>query len=89
MARSKQKTVGQQVIGVAAVGMPTPVKKVVASRWGARLCLVLFGALCHGAAPRSSTVQQSKPADVLRPGPRESIADDARSTGLPLTSQIC
>ena len=45
MARSKQKTLGQQVLGVAAVGMPEPVKKVVASRWGARLCLILFAVL--------------------------------------------
>jgi hypothetical protein len=40
---SKSKTVAQQVVGTAAMGMPSPVKGVVATRWGARITLVVVG----------------------------------------------
>ena len=40
---SKSKTVAQQVVGTAAIGMPSPVKGVVATRWGARITLAVVG----------------------------------------------
>ena len=41
MARkSRKKSLAQQVVGTAAVGMPEPVKKAVSTRWGARIALV-------------------------------------------------
>lgn len=39
--KSSKKTLSQQVVGLAAVGLPAPVRDVVASRWGSRLVLVL------------------------------------------------
>lgn len=46
MAKSrKKKTIGQQVVSVATVGMPAPVRNVASSRWGARLFLILAAAL--------------------------------------------
>jgi hypothetical protein len=41
MARSRKKTLGQQVVGAAAIAMPAPVQRVVGSRWGARLILLV------------------------------------------------
>jgi hypothetical protein len=41
--KSSHKTVAQQVVGTAAMGMPSPVKGVVATRWGARITLVVVG----------------------------------------------
>jgi hypothetical protein len=40
---SKSKTVAQQVVGTAAMGMPSPVKGVIATRWGARITLAVVG----------------------------------------------
>ncbi|MES1213440.1 MAG: hypothetical protein ABUL64_02540 [Singulisphaera sp.] len=45
MARSKKKTVAQQVVETAGVGLPAPVRNVVATRWGARLLIVAILAL--------------------------------------------
>ncbi|MFM8579847.1 MAG: hypothetical protein ACKOCN_13750 [Planctomycetaceae bacterium] len=39
--KSSKKTLAQQVVGLAAVGLPAPARDVVASRWGSRLVLVL------------------------------------------------
>ncbi len=48
-AKSSSKTIAQQVVGTAAVGMPSPVKGIIASRWGARVTLVVVGlALASG-----------------------------------------
>ena len=37
----KKKTYSQQVAGLATMGMPAPVQKVAASKWGSRLLLLL------------------------------------------------
>lgn len=44
MARKKssKKTLSQQVVGLAAVGLPAPARDVVASRWGSRLVIVII-----------------------------------------------
>lgn len=43
MAKSKRrkKTYSQKIVGSALVGVPRPVKNMIASRWGARLILLL------------------------------------------------
>jgi|GEM_PF-6192792 len=38
-----KSTVAQQVVGTAAMGMPAPVKGIIATRWGARITLVVIG----------------------------------------------
>jgi hypothetical protein len=47
MARSKKESLAQHVVGSAAVGLPEPAKRMVASRFGAPIALllavVLFG----------------------------------------------
>ncbi len=45
MARSKRKSVAQAVVDTAGVGLPPPVRKVVATRWGARAAILLVLAL--------------------------------------------
>jgi hypothetical protein len=40
MARSRKKSLSQQVVGVATVGMPSPAKKVLTSRIGALLIVL-------------------------------------------------
>ncbi len=51
MAKSRKKTVAQQVVGTAALGLPAPVRSVVATRWGAPLAvLVLLAMLGTGIA---------------------------------------
>ncbi len=45
MAKSRKKTTAQQVMGVAAMAMPAPVRDAVTSRWGARLSLLIGAAL--------------------------------------------
>jgi hypothetical protein len=45
MSKSKKKTIAQQIMGVAAIAMPAPVRDVVVSRWGARVSLALAGVL--------------------------------------------
>lgn len=45
MARSKKKTAAQHLVGVGAMAFPAPIRDVVASRWGARVTLVLVCAL--------------------------------------------
>jgi hypothetical protein len=39
--KSAKKSVTQQAIGLATMGMPAPVQKVATSRWGSRLLLLL------------------------------------------------
>ena len=43
MAKRKttKKTVTQQAIGLATIGLPAPVQQVATSRWGSRLLLIL------------------------------------------------
>ena len=45
MAKSKKKTTSQQIMGIAAIAMPAPIRDIVVSRWGARLSLVLAAAM--------------------------------------------
>ena len=45
MARSRKKTTAQHVMGVAAMAMPTPLRDIVTTRWGARLSLLVAAAL--------------------------------------------
>lgn len=46
MAKSrKKKTTSQQVMGMAALTMPAPVRDVVTTRWGSRLALLLGAGL--------------------------------------------
>jgi hypothetical protein len=45
MAKSKKKTTAQQIMGIAAIAMPAPIRDIVVSRWGARLSLVLAAAM--------------------------------------------
>ena len=46
MAKSKKKkSVAQHAVGMAAIGLPQPVRNVVATRWGARLAIVVALAL--------------------------------------------
>jgi hypothetical protein len=45
MARSKKKTPAQQVMSVAAIALPAPVRDAVVSRWGARISLIVAAAL--------------------------------------------
>lgn len=47
MAKSKKKskTAAQQVMGVASTTMPSPVRGIVTSRWGAPVFLVVAAAL--------------------------------------------
>jgi hypothetical protein len=40
MAKSKRKTVAQQVVDTAGVALPAPVRSVVGTRWGARIVVV-------------------------------------------------
>ena len=44
MARSRKKTTTQRLVGAATAGMPAPVQRIVGSRWGAPLLLLLLGA---------------------------------------------
>ncbi|NBV44498.1 MAG: hypothetical protein EBR86_02375 [Planctomycetia bacterium] len=39
--KSSKKSVTQQAIGLATMGMPAPVQQVATSRWGSRLLLLL------------------------------------------------
>jgi hypothetical protein len=39
--RSSKETYAQKVVGIATIGLPTPVQSVAKSRWGSRLLLVL------------------------------------------------
>lgn len=39
--KSKKKTYSQKIVGMATVGMPTPVQQVATSRWGSKLLLIL------------------------------------------------
>lgn len=41
MARTKKKTLSQKVVGTAAMGMPGPAKKILASRIGALLIVIV------------------------------------------------
>lgn len=43
--RKKKQTVSQQIMGIAAMAMPAPLRDVVTSRWGARLSLLVAAAL--------------------------------------------
>jgi hypothetical protein len=43
--KSRKKTLSQQVVGLAAVGLPGPARDVVASRWGSRLVILLVPVL--------------------------------------------
>lgn len=46
MARSKKKsTLSQKVVGVAATGLPSPVRKAASSRFGSRLILLCIPVL--------------------------------------------
>jgi hypothetical protein len=45
MARKRKKSLSQQVVGVAAVGMPAPVKKIMTSRIGALLLVLAIPVL--------------------------------------------
>ncbi|MEI6256041.1 MAG: hypothetical protein WCQ77_05270 [Planctomycetota bacterium] len=47
MARrsSRKETYSQKVIGLATMGLPTPVQSVAKSRWGSRLLLILVPVL--------------------------------------------
>jgi hypothetical protein len=40
MAKSKRKTVAQTVVDTAGVALPSPVRSVVGTRWGARIVVV-------------------------------------------------
>lgn len=44
-SKSKKQTYSQQLVGMATVGMPTPVRAVATSRFGSRLLLILVPAL--------------------------------------------
>lgn len=48
MAKSRKKTLGQQVVGAATIAMPTPIQQVAGSRWGSRLILLLTPLLFLG-----------------------------------------
>lgn len=51
MARSKRKTMAQEVVSTAAIGLPAPVRSVVATRWGAPLAIaIVLGLLGTGVA---------------------------------------
>ncbi|MFM8634036.1 MAG: hypothetical protein ACKOEX_04370 [Planctomycetia bacterium] len=39
--KSKKKTYSQKIVGMATMGMPTPVQQVATSRWGSKLLLIL------------------------------------------------
>jgi hypothetical protein len=45
MAKSKRKTVAQTVVDTAGVALPTPVRSVVGTKWGARVVVVVVLAL--------------------------------------------
>lgn len=38
--KSSKKSIAQQAVGLATMGMPAPVQKVATSRWGTRLLLL-------------------------------------------------
>jgi hypothetical protein len=42
MASKKKKTMAQQALGLAAPVMPAPVAKVVGTRWGSRLFILML-----------------------------------------------
>lgn len=42
MASKKKKTITQQAVGLAAPVMPAPLAKVVGTRWGSRLFILLL-----------------------------------------------
>ena len=51
MARAKRKTVAQQVVATAGIGLPAPVRQVAASRWGAPLAIaIVLGLIGTGVA---------------------------------------
>ncbi len=51
MAKSRKKTVAQQVVGTAAMGLPAPVRSAASTKWGARLVVVaILGLLGTGVA---------------------------------------
>ncbi len=39
--KKSKKSLSQQVMGVATMGMPAPVQKVAASKWGSKLLMVI------------------------------------------------
>jgi hypothetical protein len=43
--RKTKKTAAQQVVGTAAMGLPSPVRNAVGSRWGAPLAILVAIAL--------------------------------------------
>jgi hypothetical protein len=43
--RSSKETYAQKVVGLATVGLPSPVQTVAKSRWGSRILLLLIPAL--------------------------------------------
>jgi hypothetical protein len=43
--RKTKKTAAQQLVGTAAIGLPTPVRSAIGTRWGARLAVVIAIAL--------------------------------------------
>jgi hypothetical protein len=48
MATKKKKSktsMSQQIVGIATMGLPAPVQKVAASKWGSKLLLILVPVL--------------------------------------------
>jgi hypothetical protein len=43
--RSTKETYSQKLVGLATVGLPSPVQSVAKSRWGSRILLLLIPAL--------------------------------------------
>jgi len=39
--RKTKKTAAQQLVGTAAMGLPSPMRSAIGSRWGARLAIVV------------------------------------------------
>ena len=39
--KKSKKSLSQQVMGVATMGMPAPVQKVAASKWGSKLLILI------------------------------------------------
>ncbi len=42
MTRRKRKTVPQRIVGAATLGLPSPIRKRLSSRWGSLLIVILF-----------------------------------------------
>ncbi len=43
--KKSKKSLSQQVMGVATMGMPAPVQKVAASKWGSKLLILIVPVL--------------------------------------------